>query len=114
MHDPKVFDNPMEYQPERYLKDGKLDPDVRDPLCVVFGFGRRICPARYLSDNSLYLIASSLLAVFDIKLPVDDHGVTIELKPEFTSGVLSFPTPFKCTIKPRSPAAEALIKESVI
>ena len=48
-----------------------------------------ICPARYLSDNMLYLIASSLLAVFDIKLPVDDHGATIELKPEFTSGVLS-------------------------
>ena len=47
MHDPKVFDNPMEFQPERYLKDGKLDPDVRDPLCVAFGFGRRLVNPAY-------------------------------------------------------------------
>jgi len=31
----------MEYQPERYLKDGKLNPDVMDPESVAFGFGRR-------------------------------------------------------------------------
>ena len=108
LHDPKVFNNPMEFQPERYLKDGKLNPDVRDPLCAAFGFGRRsvnrsnifyevylmepfpsICPGRYLGDNMLYLIASSLLAVFDIKPPADDHGAPIELKPEFTSTLLS-------------------------
>ena len=41
LHDPKVFDNPMEFQPERYLKDGQLNPDVRDPDCAAFGFGRR-------------------------------------------------------------------------
>ena len=31
----------MKYQPERYLKDGKLDPDVIDPDSAAFGFGRR-------------------------------------------------------------------------
>ena len=41
MHDPKLFDNPMKYDPERYLKDGKLNPDVMDPGSVAFGFGRR-------------------------------------------------------------------------
>ena len=41
MHDPKVFNAPLEFQPERYLKDGKLDPDVRDPQSAAFGFGRR-------------------------------------------------------------------------
>ena len=41
LHDPKVFDNPMEFHPERYLKDGQLNPDVRDPDSVTFGFGRR-------------------------------------------------------------------------
>ena len=41
LHDPKVFNNPMEFQPERYLKDGQLNPDVRDPDCAAFGFGRR-------------------------------------------------------------------------
>ena len=41
MHDRKVFNDPEEFQPERYLKDGKLNPDVRDPECAAFGFGRR-------------------------------------------------------------------------
>ena len=41
LHDPKTFNNPMKYQPERYLKDGKLNLDVIDPDFVAFGFGRR-------------------------------------------------------------------------
>ena len=48
----------------------------------------RICPGRHLNDNSLYLIISCLLAVYDIKPPVDDQGNDIELKPEFTNGVI--------------------------
>ena len=48
MHDPKVFDNPMAFQPERYLKDGKLDPDAMDPVSVAFGYGRRsVMNSRY-------------------------------------------------------------------
>ena len=40
-HDEKVFERPEEYCPDRYLKDGKLDPDVRQPEVGSFGFGRR-------------------------------------------------------------------------
>ncbi|KAF8815538.1 cytochrome P450 [Phlegmacium glaucopus] len=86
LNNPEVFGDPMEYRPERFLKDGKLNPDVMDPSSVAFGFGRRMCPGRHLSDNSIYSTVSCLLAVYDIKPPVDDHGNIIELKPEFTSG----------------------------
>jgi len=113
LHDPKSFNNPMEYDPERYLKDGKLNPDMMDPDSVAFGYGRRICPGRHLSDNTLYLTVSCLLAVYDIKPPVDSQGNIIKLKPDFTNGLLSFPAPFKCIIKPRTPEAEALIRDSV-
>ena len=39
--DPAAYPNPREFQPERFLKDGQLDPDVRDPCKFQFGFGRR-------------------------------------------------------------------------
>jgi hypothetical protein len=110
LHDRKIFNDPEEFQPERFLKDGKLNPDVRDPECAAFGFGRRsvkyyniffnihslplillarLCPGRHISDNSLYSFVSCVLAVYDIKPPVDDQGNTLELKPEFTSGLLT-------------------------
>ena len=41
LHDRKVFNDPQEFKPERYLKDGKVNPDLKDPDCAVFGFGRR-------------------------------------------------------------------------
>lgn len=41
MHDPSVYQDPMEFIPDRYIKDGKLDLTVRDPKVAAFGFGRR-------------------------------------------------------------------------
>lgn len=41
LHDENVYPDPFEFKPERFLKDGKLDPSVQDPG-VAFGFGRRI------------------------------------------------------------------------
>ena len=33
--------NPDAFNPERFLKDGKLNPDIREPSTMAFGFGRR-------------------------------------------------------------------------
>jgi cytochrome P450 len=41
MHDPNVFDKPFEFIPERYIKDGKLDPSIPDTDRAAFGHGRR-------------------------------------------------------------------------
>jgi cytochrome P450 len=41
MHDPEVYKDPMEFRPERFMKEGKLDPSVLDPEAAAFGFGRR-------------------------------------------------------------------------
>ena len=40
LHDPAVYENPSEFRPERHIAtDSK--PAERDPVRIVFGFGRR-------------------------------------------------------------------------
>lgn len=41
MHDPEVYADPDKFNPERFIRDGKLDPSIRDPFNFAFGFGRR-------------------------------------------------------------------------
>ena len=41
LNDERDYPEPREFRPERFLKDGQLDPSVRDPVDIAFGFGRR-------------------------------------------------------------------------
>jgi Cytochrome P450 len=66
LHDREVFNNPEEFQPERYLKDGKLNPDVRDPDCAAFGFGRRSVNATIYFPTYASLILPPVYVLADI------------------------------------------------
>ena len=41
-HNPELYEDPDEFRPERFIRDGKLDfTSAPDPALFVFGFGRR-------------------------------------------------------------------------
>ena len=40
-HDPAIYPDPEAFNPDRFLKDGKIDPQVFNPEDRVFGSGRR-------------------------------------------------------------------------
>ena len=103
MHDPEVYPNPMEFQPERFLGE----TPAPDPHALVFGFGRRVCPGRFLADNTLFLSVAQSLAVFNIS-GAKQGGVEVTI-PQFDPGVISHASPFQCDIKPRNSELEALI-----
>ncbi|KAJ7120246.1 cytochrome P450 [Mycena epipterygia] len=108
-HDEGMYPDPSAFKPERFLRDGKPNPDVRDPQ-VVFGFGRRICPARHMALDSVWVTIASILSVFEITKAVGDDGQIIEPSYEYSPGLVSTPLPFKCSITPRSPDAVVLIE----
>ncbi|KGO45758.1 Cytochrome P450 [Penicillium expansum] len=109
-HDPEIYNEPMKFNPDRFLEceDG-IAPEC-DPQKVVFGFGRRICPGRFLADASLFLTISKSLAVFDIAKSVGEDGKEIDLPDEFSPGIISHPSPFRVQVRPRSKHAEMLIR----
>lgn len=43
LHNEKLYPQPEKFIPDRFIKDGKLNPDVPDPMLNggVFGAGRR-------------------------------------------------------------------------
>jgi len=104
--DPRTYPNPSEFNPDRYL--GK-EPQ-QDPRTICFGFGRRICPGLNLADASVFISCAMALAVFDIFKAVE-NGVEITPVVECTPGTISHPVPYKCSIRPRSPKAVALIQQ---
>lgn len=98
-------DKPNEFIPERYINNNKLP----NPHTVIFGFGRRICPGRHFSEESLWLISAHMIATMDINKAIDENGDVITPPLEFTTGFVSHPKPFKCSIRPRSEQAVTLI-----
>lgn len=41
LHNEEDYPDPSTFNPDRFIKDGKINPDVRDPTTITFGFGRR-------------------------------------------------------------------------
>ncbi|OCH88065.1 CyP450 monooxygenase [Obba rivulosa] len=111
LHDSKDYPEPEVFKPERFLKDGRLDPDVKDPSTAAFGFGRRICPGRFFADATLYINMACILHVFDIKPSLDEWGHPVLPEMKTASGFFAPPLPFKCDIAARSSSAEQLIEE---
>jgi cytochrome P450 len=72
--DPKVYPNPHEFNPYRFLQiGGKTDSTdtakfvTVDPHYLGFGYGRHACPGRYLASNEIKILMCHLLIMYDWK-----------------------------------------------
>jgi cytochrome P450 len=109
-HDPAVYPDPMAFRPERFINtpDHTAEPD---PRTWTFGYGRRVCPGRYVADNALFLTIAQSLAVFKIDKLVEG-GKVVEPELRFEPGVVSHPVPYRTSIVPRSEAHMERILEA--
>lgn len=107
-HDPAVYPDPMKFNPDRFIATPDHVPET-DPRNFIFGFGRRICPGRYVADNALFITIAQTLAVFKIEKLVE-NGKVVEPEVKFEHEMISHPVPYRISIKPRSKATEELIR----
>ena len=88
LHDEAAYHDPLVFAPERYFKDGTWDPTVRDPGVAAFGFGRRICPGRFMAKDSMWIAIASTLATFNFNKAKDEHGTPITPPEAYVEGFL--------------------------
>ncbi|SJL09865.1 related to cytochrome P450 CYP2 subfamily [Armillaria ostoyae] len=86
LHDEKNYPNPLVFNPDRFMpEDGKeLQPN---PIAA-FGFGRRICPGRYLAMNTIWIAIASMASTLSFSKAVDSEGRIAEPSDTFTDGLL--------------------------
>ncbi|KAI3977756.1 hypothetical protein MKX01_039819 [Papaver californicum] len=87
MHrDPKVWDDPLVFRPERFLCDDQKMVDVRGQNyeLLPFGAGRRICPGISFSLDLMQLVLTRLILEFEMQSPSGKVDMTA------TPGLMSY------------------------
>ncbi|KAK4235623.1 cytochrome P450 [Achaetomium macrosporum] len=118
--DPRRFDEPFAFRPERYL-DHPLysadyaamgDPSARDHFA--FSTGRRTCPGARLAENSLGIALAGILWAFEIRPPLgaggEEEAMDLSDAAHADAG-FAIPKPFAARFVPRSEERLRLVKE---
>ncbi|XP_043704205.1 geraniol 8-hydroxylase-like [Telopea speciosissima] len=80
--DPMSWDNPLEFQPERFLRSGgdEFDFSGNDFRYIPFGSGRRVCVGIPMAERMVPFLLASVLQSFQWKLP---NGVELDMSDKF-------------------------------
>ncbi|CAA7268859.1 unnamed protein product [Cyclocybe aegerita] len=106
LHNEDIYLDPFTFNPERFLTGNKT---VEHNFSASWGFGRRICPGRFMAFSSVWITLASILAVYDIEKTIGPDGKPIEPSYHCPSSLLSLPEHFQCRFIPRSSVTEQLL-----
>ncbi|KAL0953294.1 hypothetical protein HGRIS_004543 [Hohenbuehelia grisea] len=102
LHDEEQYPNPQTFDPSRYLKQEQAGRSINPVPELAFGFGRRICPGRFLALDSIWIIIATVLSVYEITKARDTAGNVLEPQVSYTSGLISRPKTFPFRLVPRA------------
>ncbi|XP_074585176.1 flavonoid 3',5'-hydroxylase 1-like [Curcuma longa] len=106
--DPAVWENPLAFDPDRFLPGGKgarYDPLGSDGsfAFIPFGAGRRSCAGKLVGMLFVQYLVGTLAHAFDWEMPEGEEEIDMEAKPGLA---LPKAVPLKAFARPRlSPAA---------
>ncbi|GJE97077.1 hypothetical protein PsYK624_132870 [Phanerochaete sordida] len=109
--DERHYHEPRSFKPERFLPKPEGAGETLSQGAI-FGWGRRICPGRYLANDMVWIAIARILAVFEVQKARDAAGNFIEPSIEFVTNLTSHPKPFPCDLRPRSEKAAELIRQA--
>ncbi|KAI6003413.1 cytochrome P450 [Pisolithus marmoratus] len=96
------YNDPERFDPSRHLSsDGQLSPQAKQNNSIFFGFGKRVCPGRFLTDHAVWAAAAVMLSSVKFGKAEDSSGKYMDVEPVFSSGLVSCPAPFPCSITSR-------------
>jgi len=97
LNDPRIWGKDAHlFRPERFIETPTSElPDMET---LVYGFGRRRCPGRYLAERSGMLYAAVALAAFNV-VPTD--GVELPITINFTKDKIRRPSNLRCSFVSR-------------
>ncbi|KAH9022345.1 cytochrome P450 [Lactarius pseudohatsudake] len=114
--DPEVYgSNAMDFDPARYLDENGQAMTLlegRKAGHMSFGFGRRICPGRYVAEWTLAIDMATVLWAMRFERPEGAQG-ELDVRTMVHCGTNSNPKPFECKMIPRFTEAEALLTDTL-
>ncbi|CAI0413629.1 unnamed protein product [Linum tenue] len=95
--DPSIWEDPLEFKPERFLDESRWDYSGNDLSYFPFGSGRRICAGIAMAERMFLFSLATFLHSFDWKLPegkksvdlTEKFGIVLKLK----SPLVAIPVP---------------------
>lgn len=96
LYNEEVYPEPHLFKPERWLDPALHGDKDLDPLEFAFGFGRRVCPGKYMARELSFTVIATTLAAFDIRKAKDVNGVEITPSAEYTHGSITYVTCLVC------------------
>ncbi|KAJ7598736.1 cytochrome P450 [Mycena floridula] len=108
-HDERKYLDPQSFNPSRFMPKSE-GGDGETYYSVNFGWGRRICPGRFLAENSAWIAMAMILATLKLNKAIGHDGKEITPEVEFSQSFIRRVTSLKFCVEPRSAKAEALCR----
>ena len=95
-HDPKLWENPEEFRPERFINEnGEF---IYSSYVMSFGYGARYCSGKKMGDCLVFHSITSIVRQFQL---LSESGVELPRLDETVFGILNMTLPFKINFKSR-------------